>query len=133
VGGPGLAFEIWANPPEVWKFQFAFRQRKSWALCAPKVIKNGSYSATAVPGSTALPFVISTEAQRSGQICGSFGQYSHTSLAQSDRLIGNFLVLGVPVEPLATPVRLCGHDAHDRVGETVVNCGIWLFARLHRL
>jgi hypothetical protein len=33
--------------------------------------KNGSYSATTLPGSTALPFVISTEAQRSGEICGS--------------------------------------------------------------
>jgi hypothetical protein len=28
----------------------------------------------ALPGSTALPFVISTEAQRSGEICGFFPQ-----------------------------------------------------------
>ena len=33
-------------------------------------MKNGSCSATTVPQSTALPFVISTEAQRSGEICG---------------------------------------------------------------
>jgi hypothetical protein len=31
-------------------------------------MKNGSCSATIVPGSAALPFVISTEAQRSGEI-----------------------------------------------------------------
>jgi hypothetical protein len=34
----------------------------------PRVIKNGSYSATTLPGSTDLPFVISTGAQRSGEI-----------------------------------------------------------------
>jgi hypothetical protein len=38
----------------------------------PKVMKNGSCSATTVPGSTALPFVISTGAQSSGEICGPF-------------------------------------------------------------
>jgi hypothetical protein len=32
------------------------------AFGLPKVMKNGSYSATTLPGSTALPFVISTEA-----------------------------------------------------------------------
>jgi hypothetical protein len=32
------------------------------------VMKNGFYSATTFPGSTALPFVISTGAQRSGEI-----------------------------------------------------------------
>ena len=37
----------------------------------PKVMKNGFCSATTFRGSTALPFVISTEAQRSGEICGS--------------------------------------------------------------
>jgi hypothetical protein len=35
-----------------------------------KVMKNGSCSATTVAGTTALPFVISTEAKRSGEICG---------------------------------------------------------------
>ncbi len=34
----------------------------------PKLMKNGFWSATTLPGSTALPFVISTEAQRSGEI-----------------------------------------------------------------
>jgi YVTN family beta-propeller protein len=37
----------------------------------PKVMKNGFCSATTVPQSAALSFVISTEAQRSGEICGS--------------------------------------------------------------
>ena len=37
----------------------------------PKVMKNGFCSATTFPGRTALPFVISTGAQRSGEICGS--------------------------------------------------------------
>jgi hypothetical protein len=32
------------------------------------VTKNGFYSATTFSGSAALPFVISTEAQRSGEI-----------------------------------------------------------------
>jgi hypothetical protein len=40
------------------------------AFGPPKVMKNGSCSATTVDGGTALPFVISTEAQRSGEICG---------------------------------------------------------------
>jgi hypothetical protein len=34
-------------------------------------MKDGSCSATTVPGSAALPFVISTGAQRSGEICGA--------------------------------------------------------------
>jgi hypothetical protein len=33
-------------------------------------MKNGFRSATTLPGSTGLFFVISTEAQRSGEICG---------------------------------------------------------------
>src|SRR5580658_7750695 len=48
-----------------------FSTEESWAFGPPKVMKNGSYSATTLTGSTALPFVISTEAQRSGEICGS--------------------------------------------------------------
>ena len=36
-----------------------------------KVMKSGSRSATTIAGSIALPFVISTGAQRSGEICGS--------------------------------------------------------------
>src|SRR5580698_5009217 len=38
-----------------------------------KAMKSGSCSATTVAGSTALPFVISTGAQRSGEICGVSG------------------------------------------------------------
>src|ERR1700735_4946590 len=38
-----------------------------------KAKKNGSCSATTVVGSAALPFVISTGAQRSGEICGVRG------------------------------------------------------------
>jgi hypothetical protein len=34
----------------------------------PNLMRNGSYSATSLPGRAALPFVISTEAQRSGEI-----------------------------------------------------------------
>jgi hypothetical protein len=41
-------------------------------LVPPKAMKNGFCSATTLPGSTALPFVISTGApkERSGEICG---------------------------------------------------------------
>ena len=54
------------------------RPEESWAFGPPKVMKNGSCSATTIPGSAALPFVISTGApkERSGEICGFFGQYS---------------------------------------------------------
>src|ERR1700733_12969699 len=38
-----------------------------------KAMKNGSCSATTVAGSAALPFVISTGSQRSGEICGVRG------------------------------------------------------------
>src|SRR5271156_1283331 len=48
-----------------------FRQRSHGPLGPPKVMKNGSCTATTVDGGTALPFVISTGAQRSGEICGS--------------------------------------------------------------
>jgi hypothetical protein len=37
----------------------------------PKVIKNRFSSATTLSGSAPLHFVISTEAKRSGEICGS--------------------------------------------------------------
>jgi hypothetical protein len=36
------------------------------------VMKNGFCSATTLNGSAALPFVISTGAKRSGEICGTF-------------------------------------------------------------
>src|SRR6202041_724996 len=44
-----------------------FRPEKSWAKGPPKVMKNGSCSATTVAGSGALPFVISTGAQGGGE------------------------------------------------------------------
>src|SRR5580700_6906657 len=50
-----------------------FRPEESWPFGPPKVMKNGSCSATTVAGSAALPFVISTGAQRSGEICGVSG------------------------------------------------------------
>ena len=45
-----------------------------------KVMKNGSCSATTVPQSTAPPFVISTEAQRGGEICGLAGHRIEVAL-----------------------------------------------------
>jgi hypothetical protein len=47
-----------------------FRQRNHWP--SAKVMKNGFWSAITVDGGTTLPFVISTGAQRSGEICGPF-------------------------------------------------------------
>jgi hypothetical protein len=49
------------------------RLEESWAFGPPKAMKIGSCSATTVGGSAALPFVISTGAQRSGEICGVSG------------------------------------------------------------
>ena len=60
--------EICGSAVLSWK---CFSTEESWAFGPPKVMKNGSCSATTVDGGTALPFVISTEAQRSGEICGS--------------------------------------------------------------
>jgi hypothetical protein len=60
--------EICGSAALPWK---CFSTEESWAFGPPKVMKNGSCSATTVDGGTALPFVISTEAQRSGEICGS--------------------------------------------------------------
>ena len=44
---------------------------------------NRSYSAATLPGSTALPFVIWTEAQRSGEICGFSGPFLEMFFLQS--------------------------------------------------
>jgi hypothetical protein len=49
----------------------ASRTEELWAFGPPAVMKNGFYSAATFPGSTVLPFVISTRAQRSGEICGN--------------------------------------------------------------
>ena len=48
-----------------------FFDRRIMGLWPTQVMKDGCCSATTVDGGTALPFVISTEAQRSGEICGS--------------------------------------------------------------
>jgi hypothetical protein len=68
-----------SHPPRVCRLQFVFSTEDSWAeglaFGPPKVMKNGSSSVTTLPGSTALPFVISTEAQRSGEICGFSGPF----------------------------------------------------------
>jgi hypothetical protein len=45
-----------------------FRPEKSWAFGSPKAMKSSFCPVTAVPGSAALTFVISTGAQRSGEI-----------------------------------------------------------------
>src|ERR1700733_828225 len=42
-----------------------------------------------------------------------------------------FLSLRIPIEPLATPVRLCGHDRHNRMRETMIHIGIRFLPRLH--
>jgi hypothetical protein len=59
--------------------ELSARPEESWAFGPPKVMKNGPGSATTPPGSTALPFVISTEAYpdflfravRDVHVCGS--------------------------------------------------------------
>jgi hypothetical protein len=45
--------------------------------------ENGSCSATTVAGSAALPFVISTGAQRSGEICGVSGPFMEMCFRQA--------------------------------------------------
>src|ERR1700727_2578505 len=50
-----------------------FLTETSWAFGPPKAMKNSFCSATTLNGSAALPFVISTGAQRSGEICGVSG------------------------------------------------------------
>jgi hypothetical protein len=48
-----------------WKY---FSTEYSWACGPPKVMKNAFCPATSLSGSAPLPFVISTEAKRSGEI-----------------------------------------------------------------
>jgi hypothetical protein len=55
--------------------ELSSRPEKSWAFGPPKVMKNSFCSATTLNGSAALPFVISTGAQRSGEICGVSGPF----------------------------------------------------------
>jgi hypothetical protein len=60
--------EICGSAALSWK---CFSTEESWDFRPPKLMKNDSYSAATMPRSASLPFVISTEAQRSGEICGS--------------------------------------------------------------
>jgi hypothetical protein len=59
--------------PEAPPSPLSSRPEESWAFGPPKAMKKGSCSATTLNGSAALPFVISTGAQRSGEICGASG------------------------------------------------------------
>ena len=61
--------------------------------------ESGSCSATTVAGSTALPFVISTGAQRSGEICGVSGPSLGSVF---DRAYPDFLLRA------AREVHVCG-------------------------
>ena len=47
--------------------------------------------------------------------------------------IYDFFCLRIPIEFLAAPVRLCGHDDDDGVREAVIHVGIWLGSGLHGL
>src|SRR6202789_1998172 len=64
------------------------RPEKLWAFDPPRVMKNGFCLATTLNGSAALPFVISTGAKRSGEICG-FPRHP-------DLLTARFLIDNVP-------------------------------------
>src|SRR6202020_917466 len=80
-----------------------FRPEESWAFGPPKAMKSGSCSATTVAGSAALPFVISTEAQRSGEICGVSGP-SLGRRSQGDEAVPvqQRLLLAAPPSPLSS-------------------------------
>ena len=69
------------------------------AFGPPKVMKNSFCSATTLNGSAALPFVISTGAQRSGEICGVSGP---TLEMFFDRAYPDFLLR------VANNVHVCG-------------------------
>jgi hypothetical protein len=56
----------------------------------PKVMKNGSYSATSLSGRAPLPFVISTGAQRSGEICGPSWECFSTGRSLLERAAVSF-------------------------------------------
>jgi hypothetical protein len=53
------------SAPLSWK---CFSTEESWAFSPPKAMKNRFSSATTLSGRATLPFVISTEAKRSGEI-----------------------------------------------------------------
>src|ERR1035441_7769042 len=49
------------------------------------------------------------------------------------RLIDDLFRLGIPVKSLAAPVRLRGHDGHNRMRKPVIHVGVRLASRLHGL
>src|ERR1019366_3823552 len=51
----------------------------------------------------------------------------------SDRTIDDLLVVWIPVQFFAAPVGLGRHDAHQRMREAMIDSGVRLGARLHRL
>jgi hypothetical protein len=70
-------------------------------------MKSGSCSATTVAGSAVLPFVISTGAQRSGEICGVSGP-SLGGRSQGDETgpVQQRLLLEAPPSPLSSRPEL---------------------------
>jgi hypothetical protein len=109
-------------------FLEVFFDRGIRAFGPPKVTKSSPRSATTLPGCTALPFVISTEAKRSGEICVQ-------RLLLGNALFLQLLSLGAPLSPLSSrPERsvversLCGCSVlgmffdRARTGET---CGFF--------
>ena len=84
-------------------FPLSSRPEESWAFGPPKAMKNGSCSATTLNGSGALPFVISTGAQRSGEICGVSGP-SLGSVFRPERSVVERSAVSA-VSSWATPVQ----------------------------
>src|SRR5580658_3323179 len=79
-----------------------------------KAMKNGSCSATTVAGSTALPFVISTGAQRSGEICGVSGpSLGRRSQGDETGPVQQLLLLEAPPSPYLDR-RSHGPSSHPR-------------------
>ncbi len=75
-------------------------------LQPPKAMKNRFSSATTRSGSATLPFVISTEAQRSGEICGA-----PCGLIHSVWLLFLIIFLGEKTADLSTaPPRISYED-----------------------
>src|ERR1700677_2853082 len=69
-------------------------------------MKSGFCPATTVPGSSALPFVISPGAQRSGEICG---------LPIPKRLLRAMMFWRGTIFPHASVTERCLHKKHRRV------------------
>jgi hypothetical protein len=63
--------QLISRPTNIAPYPLSSRPECRWACGPPKAMKNGSCSATTLPGSAISPLVIPTEAQRSGGTCGS--------------------------------------------------------------